>query len=320
MAAINIMTNKANGMKGIGMKRVYTSGSQVTLLMMLIFCLSTSAVEGAFHFMQIEQIIGGVNGDTTAQAIQLRMRSAGQNVVSSAKVEVRDASGANPVVVENMTTNVANSQSGRRILLATSSFANYTNIPLVADFIMDPIPASYLAAGQVRFMDNGSTIYWSLSWGGASFTGSTTGSTINDSDGNFGPPVDIALPSASLQALQFTGAANALSTNNFAQYALTAGAATFINNANTSFTLVAPEPETGDFDDDGDIDGQDFLIWQRGGSPNSLSAEDLELWQEQYGTFPPLSAARAIPEPTTGALILGSLACLGVVNRRRMIA
>ena len=303
------------------MKRVYTSGCKVTLLLLVNFCLATPAVEANFHFMQIEQIIGGVNGDTTAQAIQLRMRSAGQNVVSSAKVEVRDATGANPVVVENMTTNVANSQSGRRILLATSSFASYTDIPLVADFIMDPIPASYLAAGQVRFMDNGSTIYWSLSWGGSSFTGSTTGVAGlagNDSDGIFGPPVDMALPSSSLQALQFTGAANALSTNNLAQYALTAGAATFINNAGTSFTLVAPpDPETGDFDDDGDIDGQDFLKWQRGESPNPLSAGDLTLWQEQYGTIPPLSAAVAIPEPTTGALILGSLACLSLVSRRR---
>jgi hypothetical protein len=29
----------------------------------------------SYHFMQIEQVIGGVNGDSAAQAIQLRMRS-----------------------------------------------------------------------------------------------------------------------------------------------------------------------------------------------------------------------------------------------------
>ncbi len=34
--------------------------------------------QATFHFMQIEQVIGGVNGDTTAQAVQLRMRPAGQ--------------------------------------------------------------------------------------------------------------------------------------------------------------------------------------------------------------------------------------------------
>lgn len=288
------------------MMRVYTGRTWFALASLAIFWSVSGSSHAAFHFMQIEQIIGGVNGDTTAQAIQLRMRSAGQNVVSSAKVEVRDATGANPVVVENMTTNVANSQSGRRVLLATSNFANYTNIPLVADFIMDPIPASYLAAGQVRFMDNGSTIYWSLSWGGASFAGSTTGSTTNDVDGIFGPPVDMALPSTTLQALQFTGASNALSTNNLAQYALTAGAATFINNAGTSFLLVAPPEPTGDFDDDGDVDGSDFLKWQRGESPAPLSVGDLELWQEGYGTSGLLAGVTAIPEPGAIAALIFS--------------
>ena len=36
-------------------------------------------VQASFHLMQIEQVIGGVNGDTTAQAVQLRMRSFGGN-------------------------------------------------------------------------------------------------------------------------------------------------------------------------------------------------------------------------------------------------
>ena len=79
---------------------------------------------------------------------------------------------------------------------------------------MDPIPMSYLAAGQLRFTDDFGTIYWSLSWGGSGFTGTTTGSLTNDADGNFGPPVASALPSTSLQALQFTGNASAFSTTN----------------------------------------------------------------------------------------------------------
>lgn len=284
--------------------------------LLVLLCVAQSA-NAAFHFMQIEQIIGGVNGDTTAQAIQLRMRSGGQNVVSQAAVRAVDAAGANQIILENMTTNVPNGQAGRRVLLATPNFANYTNIPLVADFIMDPIPVSYLAAGQVRFMDNSSTIYWSLSWGGSSFTGSTTGSFTNDSDGNFGPPVNMALPSTTLQALQFTGAANALSTNNLAQYTLTAGAATFINNANQSFTLVAPEPPSADFDEDGDVDGADFLVWQRGESPDPLSQEDLELWMAQYGGPPPLDAVVEVPEPLSLVLFAWGIVSIGYLSRRR---
>ena len=36
--------------------------------------------------MQIEQVIGGVNGDTTAQAVQLRMRATGENFVAGGKL------------------------------------------------------------------------------------------------------------------------------------------------------------------------------------------------------------------------------------------
>jgi hypothetical protein len=278
------------------------------LATVLVSWLSAPTVYGSFHFMQIEQIIGGVNGDTTAQAIQLRMSQAFQNQVQQSSVRVVDAAGANLITLENIASSVPNSQAGRRVLLATANFANYTNIPLVADFIMDPIPASYLPAGQVRFTDDFTTIYWSLSWGGTSFTGSTTGSITNDSNGDFGPPVDMALPSSSLQSLLFDGAAADKSTTNFADYILTPGAATFINNAGTSFTLVAPEPESADFDEDGDIDGRDFLVWQRGESPDPLSADDLALWQEQYGTEPPLTAATVVvPEPGSIAILLCGL-------------
>jgi len=290
------------------------------LLMVGNLCIATNSAQAAFHLMQIEQIIGGVNGDTTAQAIQLRMRSGGQSVLSSSAIRAYDSAGATPVLLDDPTTSVANSALGSRVLIATPNFTNYTDIPVVADFIMDPIPTSYLAAGQVRFTNNnGSTIYWSLSWGGAGFTGSTTGNTANDANGIFGPPVDIALPSTTLQALLFTGAASAQSTTNLADYVLTAGAATFINNAGTSFTLVAPEPPSADFDGDGDIDGNDFLKWQRGESPNPFTSADLELWQEQYDTTPPLSAI-LVPEPASLTLGVWAMASLAILVARRRSA
>ncbi len=54
----------------------------------------------------------------------------------------------------------------------------------------------------------------------------------------------------------------------------------------------------GDFDGDGDVDGRDFLAWQRGGSPNPLSASDLADWQANYGMG---SLAEVRPTPTTAA-------------------
>ena len=43
---------------------------------------------------------------------------------------------------------------------------------------------------------------------------------------------------------------------------------------------------TGDFDLDGDVDGYNFLKWQRGESPNPLSQSDLADWEANYGTAP----------------------------------
>ena len=75
----------------------------------------------------------------------------------------------------------------------------------------------------------------------------------------------------------------------------------------------------GDFDFDGDVDGADFLAWQRGESANPLSAADLDAWKANFGapasSFP---AAAAVPEPTTVALLL--MAAAGAILRQRSAA
>jgi len=63
--------------------------------------------------------------------------------------------------------------------------------------------------------------------------------------------------------------------------------------------------DTADFDGSGLVDGDDFLLWQRGGSPDPLSQSDLTLWESTYGMSAPL-VATAIPEPHSLALL-----CLG---------
>ena len=80
--------------------------------------------------------------------------------------------------------------------------------------------------------------------------------------------------------------------------------------------LVSLSPLASDFDEDGDVDGFDFLTWQRGGSPTPFSSGDLSDWQTNYGTVAPLSAASAVvPEPS--ALLLGLMASLAGISRRR---
>jgi hypothetical protein len=75
-------------------------------------------------------------------------------------------------------------------------------------------------------------------------------------------------------------------------------------------------PPTGDFDNDGDVDGRDFLIWQRGESPHPHSAEELAAWQQNYGGGV-LAEATAVPEP--GAVVLMAVfSAVGVVRRSRV--
>jgi len=70
----------------------------------------------------------------------------------------------------------------------------------------------------------------------------------------------------------------------------------------------------GDFDGDGDVDGADFLTWQR----DLGDAANLALWQSNYVN--PLSAASgasAVPEPTGLAICLAGLAFAGGLRRKR---
>jgi hypothetical protein len=60
----------------------------------------------------------------------------------------------------------------------------------------------------------------------------------------------------------------------------------------------------GDFDLDGDVDGRDFLTWQR-----NPSVGNLEDWQANYGASS-LSASTAVPEPASIGLLLSLLCCL----------
>ena len=68
----------------------------------------------------------------------------------------------------------------------------------------------------------------------------------------------------------------------------------------------------GDFDLDGDVDGTDFLKWQRGESPISMSQSDLDDWQANFGTVASsiTAASTAVPEPATGIILMLGLAAL----------
>ena len=211
----------------------------------------TTSARATFHLMQIEQVIGGVNDDPSAQAIQLRMRSSFQNLVSGARLVTYDAAGLNPVIVIDMTNNVANSSAGDRVLIVSTNFANYSSPVMAADFRMtNLIPTNYLTAGRLTWEDDFGTILWSLSWGGTNYTGPVTVSTLNDDNGTNTPAFNGPLPTSSTRSLLFTNTASALSRSNIVDYVITPGSAVFTNNARARFVVV-PAPVMLTFTNEG---------------------------------------------------------------------
>lgn len=94
---------------------------------------------------------------------------------------------------------------------------------------------------------------------------------------------------------------------------------------------VVPAP-LANFDGDTDVDGDDFLIWQRGygltgqtdnslGDANfdgTVNGADRAVWEDQYGTVAPLSAASsAVPEPSSALLAL--MAALAIATRSGLL-
>ena len=74
---------------------------------------------------------------------------------------------------------------------------------------------------------------------------------------------------------------------------------------------ILPDNQLGDFDFDGDVDGNDFLQWQSDSGVGNLAD-----WQLNYGTsVSPLSGSVAVPEPT-GILLLVGITLLGSISRR----
>ena len=110
--------------------------------------------------------------------------------------------------------------------------------------------------------------------------------------------------------------------------------ATFTDGSSGLFVSDVAKAAAGDFNGDGQFDGSDFLVWQRGlgrtgtGLPNNgdanadgnVNAADLAVWRAKFGTAPASIAAAPVPEPAT--LVLGifatcALTCISRASRSR---
>jgi hypothetical protein len=99
------------------------------------------------------------------------------------------------------------------------------------------------------------------------------------------------------------------------------------------YSAVTPPAPSADFDADGDVDGADFLTWQRGvgttsganrtsgnanaGVDGDVDAGDLATWREQFGAGGAGPASAAIPEPASWVLVAWVMA-MGAGRRVRL--
>jgi hypothetical protein len=104
-----------------------------------------------------------------------------------------------------------------------------------------------------------------------------------------GPAIDLRTVST-LRALGYGNSGNedgrASAFNDYGQLAFSA---TFTDGASGVFVsnLVASLPQLpGDFDDDGDVDGRDFLLWQRNPSVGDIADWQANYWQGNTSTTP----------------------------------
>jgi hypothetical protein len=129
-------------------------------------------------------------------------------------------------------------------------------------------------------------------------------------------PVDLDLDRSNMSALAMrqTNAGNT-------QPDMLIDAVAVGNDFDQVLAAVAAPPTgiPGDFDDDDDVDGRDFLLWQRGLSTTApLDAGDLQDWQDNYGTGTggPLTAVTAVPEPTSLAMLALALVPMACGRKR----
>jgi hypothetical protein len=142
-----------------------------------------------FHLMKIREISGSTAAAPNSAYIELQMYDAGQNQVSGHNITIWDDDafvvGPNPVASLPLSgPNPSNGQTQRTILIGDTGVAD-------RDFTLELTP--YLESGGPNLLAAGAVCFEAIpvdcvSWGGAAFTGSSTG-RLPDLSAPYGEPL-----------------------------------------------------------------------------------------------------------------------------------
>ncbi len=192
----------------------------------------------------------------------------------------------------------------------------------------DPAPGTALAFPEFQFWavvlnGNGQTAFM------GDISPSTTGLWAEDLQGNLeliaieggdidvddGPGIDLRTISQ-LDAFRYGNSGNEDGRpSGFNDLGQVVFRAAFTDGSSGIFVSnsVALPTAYGDFDADGDVDGADFLAWQR----NDGTSAGLNAWQNNFGSVTsPISSATQIPEPTTLTMTTIAIYCLNGFRRK----
>lgn len=201
------------------------------LLTLVTITIWPGAARAAFHLNEINKIMAGFNGNTNIQAVEIRMITAGENVVGGGVIRTYNAAGGLVGTLGTFPGSVPNGIADRKILCATALFQSTFGI--TADLTISPgvIPTT----GQVAF-EVGGCLVNAIPYGD-NITVFKNGTTA-------APPLPTALAYVLVRTVpNGTGASCPVAENAAARFVLRSGSSAapvvFSNNANVSVNVFS---------------------------------------------------------------------------------
>ena len=122
-----------------------TRVARLVLLVSLALLPGLRTSWAAFHVSTIDEVMSGLNGDATAQYVEIKMLAAGQTSVAHARLTAFSCDGSMVNVLLEIPQDVCNSGAGLRWSIGTASWAAATGV--MPDFAFTP--GVFAPCGQI---------------------------------------------------------------------------------------------------------------------------------------------------------------------------